>query len=162
MIDKVVAVIGTGERGGKEAQFLRSFTKTVTLAPHADQHTLSEEQQNTLDQAGIIVIDSPARDFRLEASKISFAAGAGRQSFDAVYPALGSTINSTLAAELGADCSGEVCIKVDGHQRTTVPSLYAAGDVVVGLDQISHAMGEAGVAATTIRNDAAAVTPIYR
>ena len=31
----------------------------------------------------------------------------------------------------------------------------SAGDVVIGLDQISHAMGEAGVAATTIRNDLA-------
>jgi thioredoxin reductase (NADPH) len=27
--------------------------------------------------------------------------------------------------------------------------------VVIGLDQISHAMGEAGVAATTMRNDLA-------
>ena len=31
----------------------------------------------------------------------------------------------------------------------------AAGDVVIGLDQISHAMGEGGVAAVTIRNDLA-------
>ncbi len=37
----------------------------------------------------------------------------------------------------------------------TCPALYAAGDVVLGLDQISHAMGEGGVAATTIRNDLA-------
>ena len=36
-----------------------------------------------------------------------------------------------------------------------MPGLYAAGDVVIGLDQISHAMGEGGVAATTIRNDLA-------
>jgi thioredoxin reductase (NADPH) len=34
--------------------------------------------------------------------------------------------------------------------------------VVLGLDQISHAMGEAGVAATTIRNDLAAKRPIWR
>jgi hypothetical protein len=42
------------------------------------------------------------------------------------------------------------CLIVGGG--TTVPGLYAAGDVTTGLDQISHAMGEAGVAATTIRN----------
>ena len=41
---------------------------------------------------------------------------------------------------------------MDDHQQTSVPGLFAAGDVVKGLDQISHAMGEAGVAATTIRN----------
>jgi thioredoxin reductase (NADPH) len=37
-----------------------------------------------------------------------------------------------------------------------------AGNVVVGLDQISHAMGQAGVAATAIRNDVAARAPLYR
>jgi thioredoxin reductase (NADPH) len=34
--------------------------------------------------------------------------------------------------------------------------------VVKGLDQISHAMGEAGVAATTIRNRLAQRRPIRR
>jgi thioredoxin reductase (NADPH) len=38
--------------------------------------------------------------------------------------------------------------------------LYAAGDVVIGLDQISHAMGEGGVAATTLRNDLTAARPL--
>lgn len=54
------------------------------------------------------------------------------------------------------------CIKVDSHQRTGVAGLYAAGDVVIGLDQISHAMGQAGVAATTIRNDLAISDPKFR
>ncbi|WP_348270819.1 FAD-dependent oxidoreductase [Rhizobium sp. Root1204] len=49
--------------------------------------------------------------------------------------------------------SEEGCIAVDQHQRSAVPDLYAAGDVVIGLDQISNAMGQAGVAATAMRND---------
>jgi thioredoxin reductase (NADPH) len=34
--------------------------------------------------------------------------------------------------------------------------------VVLGLDQISHAMGEGGVAATTIRNDLSRERPLKR
>ena len=34
--------------------------------------------------------------------------------------------------------------------------------MVHGLDQISHAMGEGGQAATTIRNDLAAKSPLLR
>jgi thioredoxin reductase (NADPH) len=63
---------------------------------------------------------------------------------------------------LGAELSAESNIKVDRHQRTNVPGLYAAGDVVIGLDQISHAMGEGGVAATTIRNDLCLKAPRWR
>lgn len=53
-------------------------------------------------------------------------------------------------------------LMVDAHQRTTVPGLFAAGDVVLGLDQISHAMGEAGVAATAIRGYLSERKPLYR
>ncbi len=38
------------------------------------------------------------------------------------------------------------------RQLTTVPGLYAAGDVVHGLAQISVAMGHAAIAATAIHN----------
>ncbi len=74
-------------------------------------------------------------------------------AFDTLYPAMGSDVHSSLARDVGAQLTDEGCIRVDAHQRTSVPNLYAAGDVVIGLDQISHAMGEAGVAATAIRND---------
>ena len=71
-------------------------------------------------------------------------------------------IRSELAVSLGADASIDGCLVVDDHQRTSVPGLYAAGDVVKGLDQISHAMGEGGVAAVTIRNDMAEQRALVR
>jgi len=67
-----------------------------------------------------------------------------------------------LAEGVGAALGEKGCITVDRHQRTNIPRVYAAGDVVIGLDQISHAMGEGGVAATTIRNDLAARAPLLR
>ena len=87
---------------------------------------------------------------------------AGPLRFDSIYPALGSTIRSDLARALGADMTADGCLLVDTHQRTSIPGLYAAGDVVKGLDQISHAVGEGGVAATTIRNDLAERRPLLR
>ena len=88
---------------------------------------------------------------------------AGRLVFDSVYPALGSDVRTELAGQLGVALSGDnACILVDSHQRTNIPGVYAAGDVVIGLDQISHAMGEGGVAATTIRNDLAKLRPLLR
>jgi len=42
---------------------------------------------------------------------------------------------------------------VDQQQATTVPGLYAVGDVVAGLNQISVAAGQAAVAATHIHNE---------
>ena len=162
VIDQAVAVIGSGARGLKEALFLRAYTRQVTLAPNDGPHAFNEDEYRQIADAGIHLIDEPACHFALETDGISFTAGGQHLTFEAIYPALGSDIHSHLAADVGADRTAEGCIKVDGHQRTSVPFLYAAGDVVVGLDQISHAMGEAGVAATTIRNDLAAVAPRMR
>jgi thioredoxin reductase (NADPH) len=160
--DQTVAVIGSGARGTKEALFLRSYTQDVTLISDGGAHTLNAAERAELAAAGIGVLDGPAIDFRLEPQGLSVATASGRRTFASIYPALGSMVHSDLARSLGADLAEEGCIKVDDHQRTSVPGLYAAGDVVSGLDQISHAMGEAGVAATTIRNDLARQAPLRR
>ena len=160
--DRRVAVLGTGEHGVREARFLRSYTADLTLIAPDGRHDLSAADRAVLADAGIVAVDGPARDYRLVDGGLEVATAAGRLTFASLYPALGSHIRSGLAASLGAATVDAGCITVDDHQRTTVPGLYAAGDVVLGLDQISHAMGEGGVAATTLRNDLAERRPLYR
>ena len=160
--DKRVGVIGKGQHGTKEAIFLRGYTADVTLvSPDADSE-LDAECIAALDAAGIARVDGPCGGFAIEGDRFAFDTAGGRMDFDSVYPALGSVIRSKLAVAAGARATAEGCLEVDDHQRTSIPGLFAAGDVVKGLDQISHAMGEAGVAATTIRNMLAEQRPIRR
>jgi thioredoxin reductase (NADPH) len=159
--DKKVGVIGSGSHGVAEAVFLRGFTEDITLiAPH-DAHDLAEEDQARLKEFGIACIDGPCEAVAAHEECIVIDTADGHHVFDSVYPALGSDVHNQLAIQLGAELKDGNLV-VDDHQRTTVPGLYAAGDVVLGLDQISHAMGEGGVAATTIRNDLAKEHPIMR
>ena len=153
--DKRVGVIGNRSHGFKEAVFLRSFTKDVTLIAPDQDVELSDEEHARLKELGIKAVAGPCRSLRLEGERIVAPTPAGELEFDSIYPALGSVIRSELAMALGAEGSSDGCLVVDDHQRTSIAGLYAAGDVVKGLDQISHAMGEGGVAATTIRNDLA-------
>jgi thioredoxin reductase (NADPH) len=151
--DKPVGIIGTGTKGYKEALFLRSYTRDVTLVAPDGRHELSPQEVQHLAICGIRTLSGPIVGLELHEDTIRIDLGQTKLSFASVYPALGSDIRSQLLNGLGADRSSDGCVVVDSHQRSTVPGLYAAGDVVIGLDQISHAMGQAGVAATTIRND---------
>lgn len=160
--DRRVAVIGSGERGTSEALFIRSFTKDITLIAPDGSHVLSDDDRNKLSQAKVLMLEGPVTDYAISDGEMIVMTAAGSLAFDAVYPALGSTAHSSLAAAIGAEVTRSGCIRVDSHQRTSMSGLYAAGDVVLGLDQISHAMGEAGVAATAIRNDLNALAPIFR
>ena len=76
-----------------------------------------------------------------------------RLSFDTMYSALGSDSKDALAQALGLRMGDGCCIAVDQKQRTSRESIYAAGDIVHALDQISVAMGHAAIAATTLHND---------
>jgi thioredoxin reductase (NADPH) len=73
-------------------------------------------------------------------------------AFDTLYPALGLTHATQLATRLGARASATGELEVDEHLQTSVPGLYAAGDVVAGLNQINVAAGHAAIAATAIHN----------
>lgn len=160
--DERVAVIGTSRHGTAEALFLRGFTADLTLvSPHGD-HDLDEECSRKLDEAGIARAQGPCGGFAIEGERLAFDTADERLAFDSVYPALGSHVRSELAELAGAETSSDGCILVDDHLESTVPGLFAAGDVVIGLDQISHAMGQAGVAATTIRNHLADERPLRR
>jgi thioredoxin reductase (NADPH) len=160
--DKKVGVIGSGSHGVAEAVFLRGFTADITLIAPDSAHDLDPEDQEKLGALGIVTVDGPCETVVIEGDRIVVKSANGRYDFDSLYPALGSDTHTELAKMVGAGLSNSDCILVDSHQRTSVPGLYAAGDVVIGLDQISHAMGEGGVAATTIRNDLAKARPFVR
>lgn len=70
----------------------------------------------------------------------------------ALYVSLGSNVRSELATALGARCDEDGFLFVDQHQETSVPGLYAAGDVVQSLSQVTVAFGQAAIAATAIHN----------
>jgi thioredoxin reductase (NADPH) len=72
--------------------------------------------------------------------------------FDTIYPVLGCTPGTSPLAGLNVKADGAGKLVVDGSMETNVPGLFAAGDVVAGLNQISVAVGHAAIAATTIHN----------
>jgi thioredoxin reductase (NADPH) len=160
--DKKVGVIGSDSHGVAEALFLRSYTTDVTLIAPDKALRLKPKDFESLKAAGIGCVDGPAQAVAISNEFIVVDTAEGHHTFDTIYPALGSDTHVQLAEQVGAELSGSSCILVDGHTRTSVPGLYAAGDVVIGLDQISHSMGQGGVAATTIRNDLCKDEPRWR
>jgi thioredoxin reductase (NADPH) len=144
-IDKRIAVLGAGAPASREAMFLRTYSSDVTVLRLADLATAPSQTE------GDLVID--LADLTLTASGVELAAtGRARQTFDHLYLALGCAPQSDLAVRCGARLDDAGALLVDSHQMTSVPGLYAAGDLVRGLNQISVASGEAAIAATAIHN----------
>jgi thioredoxin reductase (NADPH) len=102
---------------------------------------------------GIELIRAPIDNVQLEGDRVTALSWGGTfRSFDLVYSALGTSPNADLAETLNARVGDDGRLFVDAHQATSVKGLYAAGDVVRGLNQIAVAGAEAAVAATAIHN----------
>lgn len=149
---KAVAVLGSSAHGAREALFLREYTDQVTLLAQ-EACELSESQRRELVTAGVRVRDARAVEIRPDATgmQVTLADGA-KLRFDVLYPALGCEPRSELAAQLGVELSEAGCIPTDPGQALALPGLYAAGDVVDALDQISVAIGHGAIAATHAHN----------
>ena len=149
--DKAVAVIGHSDMGVREAAFLRTYSDRVTLIHVGPPGDLTERA--ALERLGVQLVETPIETVRLEGDRVTALCWNGRyQAFDLVYSALGTSPNAELARSLGARLAEDGRLEVDLHQRTSGPALYAAGDVVRGLNQIAVATAEAAVAATDIHN----------
>lgn len=149
--DKAVAVVGRSDMGAREAAFLRTYSDRVTLIHTGPVEALT--QRSALAALRIDVVDTAISRVRLENDRVTALSWDGEdRAFDLVYSALGTTPNTDLARSLGARLADDGRLEVDLHQRTSIPGLWAAGDVVRGLNQITVATAEAAVASTDIHN----------
>jgi thioredoxin reductase (NADPH) len=156
--DKKIGVVGPFASAGKKALFLRTYSRDVWLFA-TDVRDRSASLQDQLSRAGIQVGRKPHRIERKGSSMTIVAEDDSRHELDVLYPALGCYVRSELATALGAQCTELGSLKVDEHQQTTVDGLYAVGDVVTDLHQLSVAIGHAAIAATHIHNR---LPPNYR
>jgi len=154
VIGRKVAVIGYGNCSIHEALLLRRYTDDLSLLTLGKALQMPAREQEALRQAGVRIIDDPIEELSIERDRIAaWRMTSGRTlHFDAIYTALGLRIRSELAEQLSARHDDDGALLVDAHQQTSVPGLFAAGDVVSSLTQISVAMGHAAVAATAINN----------
>jgi thioredoxin reductase (NADPH) len=152
--DRKVAVIGYGDHGLGEAIFIaRTYSQDVTLLTLGQRLELSPERQAELDKHGIKVVEAPVETLDMEDDRIAAVHVDGKEHrFGVLYSALGLKYRSDLALSLGAEHDPSGSLIVDSHCQTTVKGLYAAGDIVRGLDQIVIAMGHAAIAAIHIHN----------
>jgi thioredoxin reductase (NADPH) len=154
-LDRRVVLIGEPDHGAQRALFLRSYTRALTLVLLRGTRRVGTALMAELQAADIPV-------FQQAPVGVTFTPGGGgallleggtQLDFDVLYPMTGGEARSELAVALSARRGGDGALKVASGQLTSVPGLYAAGDVVASLKQISVAVSEAAQAATAIHHE---------
>ncbi|WP_162245886.1 MULTISPECIES: NAD(P)/FAD-dependent oxidoreductase [unclassified Roseateles] len=146
---KRIGVLGNSPHGVREAAFLRHFSSQVRFIAVDGR---GDELGPQLQRASVAAL--PGKPVRLNTRPQGGVAmtmeNGDEHRFDVLYAALGIDPGVELTAGLGVRLDELGNIVVDDHGRTSVDGLYAAGDVVRALDQISVAAGQAAIAASAI------------
>lgn len=137
---KDVAVLGHGDYAVHELMQLKPVVGSVVLCTNGKEPEAAVPEGVEVETEPIASIDG--EEF-VEA--VTFADGSKRQ-VSGVFVALGSAGAVDLARKMGAQVEGNTIV-VDEKMATNVPGLFAAGDCIGGLLQISTAVGEGAQAA---------------
>lgn len=150
--DQKIGVIGPLESALKKGVFLRTYSTDVTVFFTDPQSTLDDDHRRTASEATIKLVHASSPDVMQQGSSLALVANGESHMVDTLYAAMGCRPGIELAVQVGAKTDSLGALVVDDNQRTSVPGLYAAGDVVSDLDQIAVAVGHAAKAATAVHN----------
>jgi len=145
-------VMGTGDSAAHVAMIMLNFTDEVDLLTRGEDPAWSEATADLLDAHPVEVIDAEITGMNKDENgwleSYEFADGTVRE-YRGGFPMLGSDYNASLADALGLERNDDGTVAVDGDGETSVPGVYAVGDLTPGHNQIPVAMGEgadAGIA----------------
>ena len=158
--DKIVGVVGGGNCAATAVIFLSAIAAQVLWfylgsEPGAVEPSWLEEirRQDNIKLMARSEIKALLGDNHLTGVTVDRENNTEDINLDGLFVEIGSTPNNGLLQQLGGTVNEGGYIVVDGTQTTTIPGVWAAGDVTTssnGLRQIVTACSEGAIAADSI------------
>jgi thioredoxin reductase (NADPH) len=156
-----VIVVGGGNTAVTDALYLHNLGAQVTVVHWRDALRCEAKLQESLKESGIpvlwnsevkeIVGDKTVKSVKIENNETHAVT---EMQADGVFVAIGYVPNNEIAKALGLELDSEGYIKVDlTTMRTSIPRVYATGDITGGLKQIVVAVGQGSIAAMSAFED---------
>jgi thioredoxin reductase (NADPH) len=161
---KHLGILGSGGPVARHALFLETFSNHITIFLHGKSAETLGAYRQTLKDRGIEVFESRVARIIEEtndaqADDESPYKGSGvcledgtEHPLAVLYSALGCDLHLDPVKPLGLNLDEDGYILTDCNQQTNAPGVYAAGDLVSQINQISVAFGQATIAAVHIHN----------
>jgi len=157
---KNVIVAGGGNSALTDALYLDSLGAHVTIVHRRGALRAEDRLQQSVFQRNIPVewdsiIEEITGEKTVERVSVKNIKTGMKKILSAqgVFVAIGYEPNNGIAKKLGLELDEEGYIRVDAHMRTSLPLIYAAGDITGGVKQIVTAVSQGAAAALTAFED---------
>lgn len=146
-------MLGTHPAAVHHALLLRQWSDDVVFMPHILD--LSAEDRERITARGVEIVDGEISRLVIEDDRLCGVELAGGQVVprSAVFLFPQMVANDALLTGLGCDTDDRGWVTVDATGRTSVPGVWAVGNVADPRAQVVTAAGQGSVAAITINHD---------
>ena len=158
---KKVAIIGGGNTALTDALHLKNLGVDVTIIHRGDAFRAQKPLQDSVAHEQIPIIwNTAVKEIQGDERRVNNLRlhnttedTVSDLSVDGAFVAVGQVAATELAKTLGVELKEDGFVKVDPAMRTNIPRIYAAGDLIGGLQQIVTAIGEGSIAAMSAFED---------
>ncbi|MEM8560275.1 MAG: NAD(P)/FAD-dependent oxidoreductase [Bacteroidota bacterium] len=154
---RATAVLGTGETGAHLAELLLGWTTRVTLCTGLPGQSggISEDSRKKLEALGIVVDERPvaALDVTGRVARSVMFEGGDRLAATAVYVQPPQRPRGPLPDALGLARTDAGHVAVDETYRTSIPHIWACGDMTTPMQAVQMAAASGFAAAAFLNHD---------
>jgi len=149
---KTVAVIGGGNSAIEEAVYMGDIAGKVYLVHSESKLSAEEVIQDKLKGRQVTLMlnakveEISGKDF-VEKIVVESRGKKSEIPLQGVFISVGQVPSIQFARKAGVEVDAKGFIKVDSSMRTSIPGVYAAGDVTGQIPQVVIASGSAAIAA---------------
>jgi thioredoxin reductase len=148
-----VVVLGASKGSASVALRLSHWAETVTMIANGEETKLDTRQMEVLERAGITIRQERIVELVGEDSRMTgIELGNGEtHPAEGMFFSLGADPASSLSEQLECDTENHGLVCVDASGETSIPGVYAAGDIAAGHPHLAIAAAAEGArAALTI------------
>lgn len=147
-------VLGNGEKAYEFLRLISHWTNKLTLFTDGTS-TLSVEQRTRLRQKNIPVIETPVErldQINGQLEQVIFTDGSS-MALQTLYAPRPFEHHSDLAVLLGCEITADGYIRTDASLRTSVPGVYACGDMVTQNRTVANAVASGTTAGMMLNKE---------
>ncbi len=149
---KNVGVLGSGDYALNEVKELLPIANSVTMFTNGSEPTVQVPSNVKVSKQSVSSLNAgPVNPLFGTAGPLESVTLSDESNvkLDGIFVAYGTAGSTALAKKLGAFTEGNKIV-VNSDMSTNVPGLYAAGDCIGGLLQISKAVSDGAIAGTSV------------
>jgi thioredoxin reductase len=143
-----VVVFGWGEHIAGFALGLLTWARSVTVITDGNHFEGAPQDRALLTEYGVSVLEDEAVELCGERGVLQAVRLAGGATLPCQFAffSIAHHPNNSLATDLGCQVVEAGCVEVDRDGVTSVPGVYAAGDLTPGVQLISNAVAKGAAA----------------